>query len=124
MQHPGQALCNMDTRAFEAAHLHHQGPVDIKRGVVSPLLPPKVHCQLLSLSNNQEEVVVLTPAGQVLYFLQVGLFTVICDQAHHSCVISKLDDGVGVECGYTVVCVQGIQQNLRLEGTMVLNAEL
>lgn len=34
---------------------------------------------------------------QVLHFIQVGLFIVICDQAHHSCDVSKLDDGVGVK---------------------------
>ncbi len=39
-----------------------------------------------------------------------ALLQVICNQAHHSCVVSKLDDSVGVESGYTVVCVQGVQQ--------------
>lgn len=48
----------------------------------------------------------------VLYFFQVGLFIVICDQAHYSCVVSNLD-GVGVEGGYTVVCVQGVQQDVQ-----------
>ncbi len=36
----------------------------------------------------------------------------------HSCVVSKLDYGVVVESGYTVMCVQGVQQgaNVKAEG--------
>ena len=40
--------------------------------------------------------------------LKVGLFIVFCDQAHHSCVVSKLDY-VGVKSGYKVMCIQGVQ---------------
>ncbi len=29
-----------------------------------------------------------------------------CDQAHHSCAVSKLDDAVVVKSGYTVLYVQ------------------
>ncbi len=94
MQRPGQALCDVDTKVLEAVHPLHRGPVDDKGGVVPPLLLPKVHNQLLSLADVQGEVVVLTPAGQVLYLLQVNLFIVICDQVHHSCVVRKLGDGV------------------------------
>ncbi len=92
MQRPGQALGDVDTKVFEAVHPLHQD--DVKEVVVPPLLLPKVHYQLLSLADVQEKVVILTPAGQALFFLQVGLFIVICDQANHSCVVSKLDDGV------------------------------
>ncbi len=49
---------------------------------------------MLSLADVQKEVVVLTTAGQALCFLQVGLFIVICDQAYHSCVVSKLDNDI------------------------------
>ena len=37
MQHPGQALGDVDTKVLEAVH---QGPVDIKGGVVPSLLLP------------------------------------------------------------------------------------
>ena len=50
-------------------------------------------------------VVALTPVGQVLYFFQVGLFIVVYDQAHHSCVVSKLDDMVLELKGTTQLCV-------------------
>ncbi len=78
----------------------------MKEGVVPSLLLPKVHYQLFRLADIQEEVVVLTPAGQALYLFQIGFFIVICDQAHHSCVVSKLNDGVGIKCGDTVVCTR------------------
>lgn len=55
MQHPGQALSDVDTKVLEAVHPLHRGPVDIKGGIC------------------------------------------ICDLAHHSCVVCKLDDGVVVK---------------------------
>ena len=51
----------------------------------------------------------MTPGGQVLYFFQLGL-SIVCEQAHHSSVVNRVDDGVGVESGYTVVCILGVQQ--------------
>ncbi len=48
--------------------------------------------QLLGLADIQKEVAVLTPESQALYFLHGGL-----------CIVIKLDHGVWVESGYTVV---------------------
>lgn len=45
--------------------------------------------------------------GQVLYFLQISLFIVICHQVHHSCIISKCDDG---ESSYKLICAKGVYQ--------------
>ncbi len=45
MQRAGQALSDVDTKV--------QGPVDVKGGVVPPLLLPKVYYQLLSLADVQ-----------------------------------------------------------------------
>ncbi len=67
MQHPGQALCDVDTKVFEVVHPLHRGPVHVNWGVVPPLLLPNVHYQLLSLADIQKEVAVLTPASQALY---------------------------------------------------------
>jgi len=36
-------------------------------------------------------------------FLSVGILIITGDQAHHNCVIYKLDDGVGAEPGHTCV---------------------
>ncbi len=54
MQHPGQALGDVDTKVLGAVHSPHSGPVDIKRGIVPSLLLPKVHYQLFSLADVQE----------------------------------------------------------------------
>ena len=60
--------------------------------------------------------------SQILYYIQIGLFIFFCDQAHHGCVVRKLDDGVGVESCYTVVCVQGYSRGLKIQpwGSSVL----
>ncbi len=47
-------------------------------------------------------------------------FIVISDQAHHSCVVHKLDNGIGVEKGYIVVCVQGVQLKMQPWGAPML----
>ncbi len=39
MQHPGQALGDVDTKVFEAVHPLHQAPVHVKGGVVPPSAP-------------------------------------------------------------------------------------
>jgi hypothetical protein len=51
---------------------------------------------------------------------------------YHCCVVSKLNDGVGIMCGHAVVGEQGVQEGTKhtplwvmsFEGTMVLNAEV
>lgn len=60
----------MDTKVIKA--------VDIK-GVLY------LYYHLFSLADIQEELL-SWPAGQVLYFLQIGFFFVFCDQAHHNFV--------------------------------------
>lgn len=65
-------------------------PRYMKLSIVPLLLPPNVHDHLFG--DVQDQVAPLTP-GQILHFLQAGLFIVFCDQAGHSYVISKLDDG-------------------------------
>lgn len=51
MRHPGQALRDMDTITV---HALYQGPINIKRGIVSSLLLSKVHYQPLSLFDIEE----------------------------------------------------------------------
>lgn len=45
IQHPGEALCGVDTEVLEL--------IDSKRGVVPSLLLTKVHYQLLSFANRK-----------------------------------------------------------------------
>ena len=75
-------------------------------GVLSPLFAV-VHNHLLCLDHVEGEVVVLAPHGQVSD-LPIGCL-VVGDQAYH-CVISKLNDGVGVVPGCVVMSEQGIQE--------------
>ncbi len=42
------------------------------------------------------------------------------DQAHHRCVATEIDDGIGVKSGYTVVCVWGVQQEAQPWGATLL----
>ncbi len=55
-------------------------------------------------------MVLLTPFSQGTHLLSVGRLIVVSDQAYHRCVISKFDDDIGAVGGYTVVCVQGVQE--------------
>jgi hypothetical protein len=43
-------------------------------------------------------------------FLPVGYIIVVGDQAYNCCVISKLNDGVGVMPGRAVMSEQGVQE--------------
>ena len=51
------------------------------------------------------ETVVLAQHCQVPDPLPVGCLIAVCDQVYHRCVVSKLNDGVGVVRGHTVVCL-------------------
>ena len=81
-------------------------------GVLGPPVPV-VHNQLLCLADIEEEVVVLAPHCQVTDLLPIGCFIVVGDQANHRCVISKLNDGVGVVHGNAVICEQGEQEGTK-----------
>ncbi len=61
MKRPGQALGDV---VFEAVHPLHCGPIDVKGGVVPPLLLPKVHYQLFSLADGSGP---LLPSGRPFY---------------------------------------------------------
>ena len=69
-----------------------------------------VHNHLLCLEHAEGEVVVLAPHGQVSDLLPIGCFAIVGDQAYHCCVVSKLNDGVGVVPGHAVVVEQGVQE--------------
>jgi hypothetical protein len=47
---------------------------------------------------------------QVSDVLRIGCYIVVGDQAYHCCVVSKLNDGVGVVLGHAVVGEQGGQE--------------
>ena len=52
----------------------------------------------------------LAPHGQVSDLLPIGCFIIVGDQAYQCCVITYLDDGVGVVPGRAVMSEQGVQE--------------
>ena len=77
--------------------------------VLRPPLPV-VHDQLLCFADLKGEVVVLAPHYQVSDLLPIGCLIIVSDQAYYRCVVGKLDDGVGVVSGHTVVGNKGVQE--------------
>ena len=104
----------MDANELEALNLLQYSPVDENGGVLGPPLPV-VHNHLLCLHHVEREVVVITP--QVYDLLPIGCLIVVSDQAYHCCVISKLNDGVGVVPGHVVVGEQGVQEGTEQAGS-------
>jgi hypothetical protein len=91
----------------------HYSPVDVNGGLFGPPFPI-VHNQFLCLAYIEEEVVVLSPNCKVSNLLPIGCLIVVGDQPYHFCVISKLNDGVGVVLGHAVMSEQGIQGGLSM----------
>ena len=82
-------------------------------GVCSILFFPVVHNHLLPLEHYEGEIVVLAPHGQVSDLLLIGCLVVAGEQAYHSCVIGKLNDGVGVVLGHAVMGEQGVHEGTK-----------
>ena len=87
----------------------HYSPVDVNGGLFGPPFPV-LHDQLICLVHTEGEVVVLAPHCQFSDLIPIVRLTVVCDQAYHCCVVSKLNDGVGVVFGHAVVGEQGVQE--------------
>jgi hypothetical protein len=66
--------------------------------------------QLLCLAHIEGEVVVLAPHCQFSDLLPMGRLIAVGDQG---CVVSKLNDDVGVVLGHAVMGEQGIQEGTK-----------
>ena len=55
----------------------------------------------------------MAPHCQVSNLLPIGCLIVVCDQAYHSHVVSKLNDGVEVMHDHTVVGEQRVQEGTK-----------
>ena len=102
----------MDTKELETLDPLHYSPVDENGGVLGPPFPV-VHNHLLSHGYVEGGVVVLGPHGPVWDLLPIGCLIVVGDQVYHCCVISKLNDGVGVVRGSSVMSEQGVQEGTK-----------
>ena len=90
----------------------HYSPVNINGGLFGPPFPV-VHNQLHCLAHIEREVVVLAPHCQSSDLLPIGHLIIVGDQAYHCCVVSKLNDGVGVVFCYAVMGEGGIQEGTK-----------
>ena len=73
-------------------------------------LTRQVSLEQILIYNDGLQVVVLAPHGQVSDLLPIGCLIVVSDQAHHCCVVGKLNDGVGVVLGRVVTCEHEVQE--------------
>ena len=102
----------MDTKELEALNLLYCSPVDENGGVLGRLFPV-VHNHLLCLDHVEGKVVILAPHGPVSDLLPIGCLVVVCDQAHHCCVVGKLNYVIGVVPGHAVIGEQGVQEGTK-----------
>ena len=101
-------LSDVDTEKFKDLDPLHYSPIDVDGGVLgSPF--PVVHDQVLCLADVEGEVVVLAPHCQVTDLLPIGFPIVVVDQAYHSRVVRKHNDGAGVVHDHAVVDEQEVQ---------------
>ncbi|KAF0029676.1 hypothetical protein F2P81_018781 [Scophthalmus maximus] len=92
---PGEVLCDVGPQELEAGDTFNSHPVDVNGIVRASSFSPEVHDELLRLAGVEEQVIVSTPSGQMLYLLPVGCLVVVADEANHRRIVRKLDDGVG-----------------------------
>ena len=98
----------MDAQIFETAHPLYFKFLDEQWPMRSPLLP-HVHYHLLCLVRIEGEVVVLAPCDQTGHLPPVSCFVPASDASYHCGVICKLQDGVVLVGGDTVVGEQGVE---------------
>jgi hypothetical protein len=99
----------VDTKELETLDPLHFSPVNVNGCLFGPPFPI-VYDELLCIAHLEGEVVVLASHYQVSDLLPIGCLIVVGDQAYYCCVVSKLNDGVGVVFGHAVVGEQGVQE--------------
>ena len=57
---------------------------------------PVVHSPLLCFADVEREIVVLTACCQVTDLLSIARLLAVSDEAHNGCVVSKVEQEVGV----------------------------
>ncbi|KAF0039232.1 hypothetical protein F2P81_007467 [Scophthalmus maximus] len=107
---PGEVLCDVGPQELEAGDTFNSHPVDVNGIVRASSFSPEVHDELLRLAGVEEQVIVSTPSGQMLYLLPVGCLVVVADEANHRRIVRKLDDGVGSMYRSAVVGEEGVEE--------------
>ncbi len=93
---PGEVLCDVYTQELGAAHSHHGRTIDGQRSM-QRVHSPEVNNNLLRLLHIQREIVVTAPPGQAAHLAPVLCLISVADETHHSHVIRKFNEEVGVE---------------------------
>ncbi len=84
----------MYTQELGAAHSLHGRTIDGQRSMLS-VHSPEVNDNLLRLLHIQREIVVTVP-GQAAHLAPVVCLISVADETHHSRVIRKFNEEVGV----------------------------
>ncbi len=92
---PGEVLCDVYTQELGAAHSLHSRTIDGLRSMLS-VHSPEVNNNLLRLLHIQREIVVTAPPGQAAHLAPVVCLISVADETHHSRVIHKFNEEVGV----------------------------
>lgn len=103
-------------KVFETDDPLHCDTLDEDGGVCS-LCPPFVHHHLLSLSDTQSEVVILTLGSQGSHVLSVGHLISGPNSSKDDWLIIKTDNAVGAMSGHTVI--QDRTEHTALENPML-----
>ncbi len=92
---PGEVLCDVYTQELGAAHSLHGRTIDGQRSM-QRVHSPEVNNNLLRLLHIQREIVVTAPPGQAAHLAPVVCLISVADETHHSRVIRKFNEEVGV----------------------------
>ncbi len=85
----------MYTQELGAAHSLHGRTIDGQRSM-QRVHSPEVNDNLLRLLHIQREIVVTAPPGQAAHLAPVVCLIPVADETHHSRVIRKFNEAVGV----------------------------
>ncbi len=91
---PGEVLCVCTPRNLGCSLLHGR-TIDGQRSMMS-VHSPEVNNNLLRLLHIQREIVVPAPPGQAAHLAPVVCLISVADETHHSRVIRKFNEAVGV----------------------------
>ncbi len=92
---PGEVLCDVYTQELGVAHSLHSRTIDGQRSMLC-VHSPEVINNHLRLLHIQREIVVTAPPGQAAHLAPVVCLISVADETHHSHVIRKFNEEVGV----------------------------
>lgn len=95
----------MHLQGFSDADSLHGRAVDSQWEVVNNV-SAEINHSIFFLPYIEGQIICTIPLNKFCHFLSVECFFIVFDEAYHSCVIRKLDDGISAELSSAVVCQQ------------------